>query len=395
MKIAVKDIPFEVKIRISELEKTLFNIKALKVGDKVKAKVLTSQGEEHLLDLKGFRIKARIKFKVNVGEELTLKVVEKGENIKFELVQEKEMNENVMKVMKEVSKTSKLTNELSKVFENLKLILESNSNEKVSLDKIIKNILTDPLSSDSKAQIENNILEFLNSKQENSIMKIIKFLVSSLSKEKLPESIEAKINSVLEKIIKENPEEIKALLKEKGNFDLIKEKIGEDKSLTLKASESVKEELNKFVKSVELIKNHNLSLKEASSQNPSINITSFIIPIFSSVASKVNFAKIDYKRERKGKSFKLDRVSLLLNMSQLGRLIINLKKVGKVLHLEFLTESEEAKKILSEEIESLKQAIIPYFESVLTKFSVSKGNEFEDFFEERFGASESAIDIRV
>jgi len=136
-------------------------------------------------------------------------------------------------------------------------------------------------------------------------------------------------------------------------------------------------------------------LKEASSHNPSINITSFIIPLFSPMGGKVNFAKLDYKKEGENRNFKLDRVSLLLNMSQLGKIIINLKKIGKVLHLEFLTENDKAKEKLSEEIEALKNSLVPYFDSVLTKFNLTRGSEFDDFFEERIESSEGAIDIRV
>ncbi len=395
MKVIVKEIPFEVRIRISELEKTLFNIKALKVGDKVKAKVLAKQGQESLLDLSGFRIKARVKFNVNVGDELTLRVVEKGKNIKFELVRESEVNENVIRIVKEALKSSKLTADVEKSFENLKFLVDSKKIDKISAEKILKDILVKPASPEFQAQVKNNILEFINSKGENSLLKIIKFLVSSFSEKEMEKLSEQNIKKVLENVLNENQEEIKTLLREKGEFEILKEKIIGDKELSLKISESVKEELNRLIKSVELIKKHNLSLKESSAHNPSLNITSFIIPIFSSFANKLNFARVDYKRENKGKNFKLDRVSLLLNMSSLGRLIINFKKVGRVLHLEFLTENEDSKKRLSEEIESLKESLTPYFDSILTKFNISKGNEFEAFFEERIDSGESAIDIRV
>ncbi len=395
MKVIVKEIPFEVKIRISELEKTLFNIKALKVGDKVRAKVLAKQGQESLLDLSGFRIKARMKFNVNVGEELTLRVVEKGENIKFELVRESEVNENVVKIVKEVLKSSKLTSDVEKAFENIKLLVDSRKIDKASMEKLLKDIFVKPASSDFQTQIRNNILEFINSKEENSLLKIIKFLTSLFSKEEAEKLSEQNIKKLLNKVLKENNKEIKSLLKGKGDFELLKDRIMGNRELSLKNSESVKEGLNRLIKSVELIKNHNLSLKESSSHNPSLNITSFIIPIFSSFANKVNFAKVDYKRENKGKNFKLERISLLLNMSSLGRLIVNLKKVGRVLHLEFLTENEDSKKRLSEEIDSLKKGLSPYFDSILTKFNISKEHEFEDFFEERIDSKESAIDIRV
>ncbi len=487
MKVIVKEIPFEVKIRISELEKTLFNIKALKVGDKVRAKVLAKQGQESLLDLSGFRIKARMKFNVNIGEELTLRVVEKGENIKFELVRESEFNENVVKIVKEVLKSSKLTSDVEKAFENIKLLVDSRKIDKASMEKLLKDIFVKPASSDFQTQIRNNILEFINSKEENSLLKenhkeikllledksgfelfkdkinslteeelkvvedlklmklkieedlssnkspiqnknyseiekiiedifksllqkekinnsagkfsnnkeVIEKLINLLSEKNIDKISKPEIRAALKEIFQKNQEEIKSLLKDKGRFELLKGKIMGDRELSLKNSESVKEGLNRLIKSVELIKNHNLSLKESSSHNPSLNITSFIIPIFSSIANKVNFAKVDYKRESRGKNFKLDRVSLLLNMSSLGRLIINFKKVGKVLHLEFLTENEDSKKRLSEEIDSLKKGLSPYFDSILTKFNISKEHEFEEFFEERIDSKESAIDIRV
>ncbi len=392
MKIVVKELPLKVKIRISELEKTLFNIKALKVGDKVKAKVLSVKGEEYLLDMKGFRIKARMKFKVNVGEELTLRVAEKGEVIKFELVKEAELNSKMIKVMKELSKTVNITKELADNFEIFSKAV--NSGESENLKGITKRIFVNLLSGNSSSDVSEKISAFLNSKSEKAIAKLIKFFLSELSSKDGTKLSETTVKETIENLIKENTDKIKSIFSERDDLEFFKNSFLEKIKSDNKIPKSLKESVENFIKSVEVIKNHNLSIKDAALQNPSINITSFIIPIFSSFNNKINFAKVDYKRDEKSKSFKLDKISLLLNMSNLGRVIVNLKKVGKVLRIDFLSENEKSKEFLKKEVDDLKKKLSPYFESIMTNFNISQ-REFEEFFEERIEASSSAIDIKV
>jgi len=392
MRIVVKELPLEVKIRISELEKTLFNIKALKVGDKVRAKVLSVKGEEYLLDMKGFRIRARMKFKVNMGEELTLKVAEKGDVIKFELVKESELNSKMIKVMKEISRTVNIAKEMAENFENLSKVI--NSGEFENLERLTKRFFINPVSENSSLIVSEKISAFLNSRSEKAIAKLIKFFLSELSREGGTKLSETTVKEAIENLMKENTDKIKSIFYEKDDLEFFKNSFLEKIKSDNKIPKSLKESVENFVKSVEVIKNHNLSIKDASLQNPSINITSFIIPIFSSFNSKVDFAKVDYKKDEKSGNFKLDKVSLLLNMSNLGKVIVNLKKVGKVLRIDFLSENEKSKEFLKKEVDGLKKKLSPYFESIMANFNVSR-KEFEEFFEERIDTNSRAVDIKV
>ncbi len=392
MRIVVKELPLEVKIRISELEKTLFNIKALKVGDKVRAKVLSVKGEEYLLDMKGFRIRARMKFKVNMGEELTLKVAEKGDVIKFELVKESELNSKMIKVMKEISRTVNIAKEMAENFENLSKVI--NSGEFENLERLTKRFFINPVSENSSLIVSEKISAFLNSRSEKAIAKLIKFFLSELSREGGTKLSETTVKEAIENLMKENTDKIKSIFYEKDDLEFFKNSFLEKIKSDNKIPKSLKESVENFVKSVEVIKNHNLSIKDASLQNPSINITSFIIPIFSSFNSKVDFAKVDYKKDEKSGNFKLDKVSLLLNMSNLGKVIVNLKKVGKVLRIDFLSENEKSKEFLKKEVDDLKKKLSPYFESIMANFNVSR-KEFEEFFEERIDTNSRAVDIKV
>ncbi len=394
MKVIAKELPLEIKIRISEIEKTLFNIKALKVGDKINAKVLRVMGEECLLELKGFRLKARVKFKVNVGEELTLKVVEKGDSIKFELLRNREIDDSMIKVIKEISKASQLSKEIKEALNELKSTLNTNKEQLEDLKRILDKVSLEISSEKAPSLIESKFSKFMKSEVENSIAKIIRFLVSRLPDKGEGKTLEGNLKEVLGNLIKENRENIKSIFKEQKAENVFNKDFFNESDSAKKIPKELKEGLEKIIKTAESIKNHNLSLKETSVHNNSISLTSFIIPLFSAFEGKVNFAKVDYKREEKTRKFKLDKVSLLLHMSNIGRVIVNLRKIGKALQVEFLTESENSKKLLFKEIESLKNKLSPWFDSILTTFKISK-KDFEEFFEERIESKTGAIDIKV
>jgi len=73
---------------------------------------------------------------------------------------------------------------------------------------------------------------------------------------------------------------------------------------------------------------------------------------------------------------------------------VNLKKVGKVLRIDFLSENEKSKEFLKKEVDGLKKKLSPYFESIMANFNVSR-KEFEEFFEERIDTNSRAVDIKV
>ena len=130
----IKDIPYELKVRFSELEKTIMNMKALKVGESVKAKIIGKEGQEYLLSFKGFRMKANIKFAVKVGEELNLTVKEVGENIKFELNQDIMANKIKGEIGKIVIENQELVLKLETVFKELtELLNDSKISEEVKI----------------------------------------------------------------------------------------------------------------------------------------------------------------------------------------------------------------------------------------------------------------------
>ncbi len=387
----IKDIPYELKIRFSELEKAIMNMKALRVGESVRAKIIGKEGKEYLLDFKGFRMKANINFDVKVGEELNLIVKETGENIKFELEQPKITDKVKSDIVRIVIKTGELSSKLESVFKDLAELLQSDKVPDKIKNTIIDEIMLKLDDANILKTIEQDVSLFTESGKESSIAKIFKFLISTSDSENLSEP---ELLNQIKDIIENQQNKIKNILKEQKN-DLESFKTQLFKSIeSEKGSQKIKNVLNDFFKAVENIRNHNLSVKEHGITNQNLTMISFIVPIFAENKTMPDYLKMEYKKNRKSKSYNLKTVSLMLNMSRLGKIKIELRKVGKILRVDFVSNKNDVLDILKTKSENLRKKILGYFENVFFEYRSSK-KELESFFEEGFGIEGSSLDIKV
>ena len=386
----IKDIPYELKVRFSELEKTIMNMKALRVGESVRAKVIGKEGQEYLLDFKGFRMKANIKFAVNEGEELNLTVKEVGENIKFELEQNITGDKTEVEIGKIVIKNRELVSKIESVFKELTELLNNNKISEDIKNSIIKELLIKLNNPDIVKVLEQNISMFTKDVKESAIGKILKFFISHGS-ENLPEP---ELFNRMEELIKSQQNRLKEIIKEQNSdMESIKNRILESIK-TDKGSDQIKKVLTDFFKAAENIKNHNISVKEHGIVNQNLSLVSFIVPMFMENKITPDYLKMEYEKGKKSKSYKLKTVSLLLNMSKLGKIKIEIKKVGKILRVDFVSESEKTLEILKTNKEQLEKKILGYFDNLFFDFRYSK-KELTDFFEEGFGTENSSLDIKV
>ena len=386
----IKDIPYELKVRFSELEKTIMNMKALKVGESVKAKIIGKEGQEYLLSFKGFRMKANIKFAVKVGEELNLTVKEVGENIKFELNQDIMANKIKGEIGKIVIENQELVLKLETVFKELtELLNDSKISEEVK-NSIVKNLLIKLNNPEIIKILEQNISIFTMDAKESSIGKILKFFISN-SNEVLSEP---ELFNKMEELIKSQQHKLKEIIKEqKIDIESIKNKIFESIK-SEKGNEQIKKVLNDFFKAAESIKEHNISVKEHGIANQNLSLVSFIVPMFTENKITPDYLKMEYEKGKKSKSYKLRTVSLILNMSKLGKIKIELKKVGRILRVDFVSTNRETLEILKINKDKVEKKILGYFDNVFFEFRYSK-KELTDFFEEGFAIEGSSLDIKV
>jgi predicted transport protein len=386
----IKDIPYELKVRFSELEKTIMNMKALKVGESVKAKIIGKEGQEYLLSFKGFRMKANIKFAVKVGEELNLTVKEVGENIKFELNQDIMANKIKGEIGKIVIENQELVLKLETVFKELtELLNDSKISEEVK-NSIVKNLLIKLNNPEIIKILEQNISIFTMDAKESSIGKILKFFISN-SNEVLSEP---ELFNQMEELIKSQQHKLKEIIKEqKIDIESIKNKIFESIK-SEKGNEQIRKVLNDFFKATESIKEHNISVKEHGIANQNLSLVSFIVPMFTENKITPDYLKMEYEKGKKSKSYKLRTVSLILNMSKLGKIKIELKKVGRILRVDFVSTNRETLEILKINKDKVEKKILGYFDNVFFEFRYSK-KELTDFFEEGFAIEGSSLDIKV
>ena len=81
------DITAQITVSIKpELSESLLNVNSFKPGSTLKLKILELRGDRALIDFGKFRATADIKVPVTLGEELRVKVLESGRQLKMSVI---------------------------------------------------------------------------------------------------------------------------------------------------------------------------------------------------------------------------------------------------------------------------------------------------------------------
>ena len=108
-------------------------------------------------------------------------------------------------------------------------------------------------------------------------------------------------------------------------------------------------------------------------------------------------AKVEYRQEEsssQGTSFRLNRLSLNLDLSNLGPLGIDLSQVGHVLRLDISSCREETLEQLKGAVPALEHALSPYFEKIFADFHALDPSD-QEFFLDGWSLTSGAIDLRA
>ena len=358
-------LPLEINVRFSEIEKSLLSIKALRSGDLLKATVVSASDKEALLDFGSFRLKADLPWKAQEGESLLLRVREGAPQPKLELVVPGRGSSSPAQAAQPLTE---LHGKLAQTAKELVSALSSPSSSATPLAALLRSL---PQGAPSRWQ--GLFTFFLNDSKELPL----KELLTKIS----PNSAEPL------------PHEARELLQTLENLVPSPSKDSPLPSSSPSAQTRSVEELTASLREA------NVALKALplTEGGESIQTLSLLVPFLLDGSSGSGMAKVEYRQEEsssQGTSFRLNRLSLNLDLSNLGPLGIDLSQVGHVLRLDISSCREETLEQLKGAVPALEHALSPYFEKIFADFHALDPSD-QEFFLDGWSLTSGAIDLRA
>jgi len=400
----------------SEIEKFLSSRKNINLGDKLTGRVIEIKEDgKVLIDFLKFRTIAKVKFPVKVGEKISVSVVEKGENIKFSLENNKSQIINSKEIINSIKNQSagdikKLVSFLNEIIDT-KEVINKNVKANIIENQIIEKTNKDFSMKDKKGVINQEIAIPRETKIVENIFKmddmptkvkdIVKVLntqfkpfgpaedilkISSRLKALIENSgvfFEKNIASILEKIENisniinskvstSNNKDVKNVIQNdlKPNLLILKEFFNEE----IKLSGGKNKQLTPIRDSIEeLINNIGKQQDTAVKRNQNLDATqyfTFQIPLKDKGKAKlrVYYNKKD-KRDASSRGFNL---SLLLIMENLGEIRTDFFLLKKDLNITFYVMDEDIRKKVSEKLGTIRDLLSNIFRFLNMSVIVSK-----------------------
>lgn len=378
----------------SALKKAGIGQTTLKPGDTLQVRVLEILSDQRIrADFGQFRANAEITFPVRRGEELMVKVIETGHQLRFSVMQPGPSSGSVadrfLESIKLLSdeKFQQIRSDIQQVFGQI-----SDSKEAKNLPQPIFNALTQiqghfstlmiqdsisRLASDLKAYIENSGIFF-----ENRIKGALASLVEG--SEQLSLKNVGNLPEIKEIFIKDL----------KPNLLLFKDFLESREARSVDSKVRILAEFKSTVDSLlsEIDNQQKLAVKKQVQPDP-FQVLTFLLPL----KQKDQNAKIKFYYPKKQKNSEKNefKVSLLLNMDRMGEIRTDLIQREKELSITFFVKDEDHQHALENNYSEIKSALDSMFEYVVLKtvISVKKINDF--LREDRVFSEDRRVDIKV
>jgi hypothetical protein len=389
------NIPARINVNFdSELKKAGVGQTTLKLGDTLRVRVLEILGEGRVLaDFGKFRANAEISFPANRGEELMVKVVETGQQLRFSVIQPGispgDVVNSFFDSLKFLSdeKFQQIRSDIQQVYDQT-----IDSKDAKNLPQSILNALTQTqrqfsaliigdniskLASELKSYIEHSGIFF-----ENKIKNIFTSLVKS------SELLSLK-NAVHSPDIKE------IFLKDlKPNLLLLKDFFKTWKALPAYTKAG---NLAKLKSAVDLLlseidNQQKLAVKKQLQLEP-FQVLTFLLPL----KEKNQNAKVKFYYPKKQKNAGKNgfKISILLNMDRMGEIRTDLFHLNKDLTITFFVKDEVNKNALENNYSEIKSALDRMFEYIVLRTVISS-KKIKDFQrEDRVFSEDKRVDVRI
>jgi hypothetical protein len=374
------------------LSESLLNVNAFKPGRILKLKILELRGDRALIDFGKFRASADIKIPVTLGEELRVKVLESGRQLKMSVIgpeQKKPLGTDSLSAGLE----DPLGHSLKKAQADLKLILNQALKSQTGklLPQSIINILNGLNSYFESFDLEKMVTKLipqLKAYLENSGVFFEKYLEDSILKslgsadspapKQLADLPDAK--HILDPNLKANLMAMKFLMQDKETLQ---------KFFGPKAMATLNSSINSLL--ADIAYQQGRAAGQLGSEDP-FQFFSYVLPL----KEDAQTARLKvYYQKKKSEPDQGFRISLLLSLDRLGDLRTDLFLLDKDLTITFFVKEDAVKAKLQENFIELRKLLHGLFKETRLKVIVSKKKVSNFDEEDRQVCGDTRVDLRI
>lgn len=375
-----------------ELANSVLNTSALKPGNTLRLKILDLRGDRALIDFGNFRATADVKVPVTRGDELRVRIMESGKQLKMSVISLEQKHPAATDVIPARLADpggpglDKVQTELKQIISQVlgshaaKSIPESNLNIFRRLNTYFEPIdlkIMAELGPRLKSYLENSGI-FFEKSLENRIINS-PGSPEPLSPKQMADLPEVK--HILERDLKANLLALRSLMTDKEALQ---------KFLTPKS-------LNTLINSISsLLSDITQQQDKAVGQldsGESLQVFSYSLPLKD--GKQAARLKLYYQNKQKSGADKGFRISLLLSMDRLGDLRTDFYLLDKDLTITFFVKEDSAKVLIQQNFPKLQELLHDLFNQTLLKVVVSK-KKVADFDREDIRVtSNRQVDLRI
>jgi hypothetical protein len=388
------DIASQITVSMKpELSKSLGNMTAFKPGSTLKLKIIELRGDRALIDFGKFRATADIKIPVTLGEELRVRVLESGQQLKMSVIsleQKSTLSTDALPARFE----NPTGESLKKAQADLKRIVNQamGPQDGKPIPKFILNVLSglnDHFEPVDLKEVVAKLIPLLKSYLKNSGVFFEKFLENVILKslgnlESEPQKSWAdrpEVKHIVARDLKANLLTLQRLSEEKGAL----QKLFNPKALAILNSS-----VNRLL--ADITHQQGRAVGQADSAEP-FQVFTYVLPL--KEREQAVSLKVYYQKKRKSGSQKGFRISVLLSLDRLGDLRTDFFLLEKDLTITFFVKEDPAKIKLQENFPVLQGLLHDFFNQILLEVIVSEKKVTDFDCEDLQFASDRRVDLRI
>ncbi|MDX2498694.1 MAG: hypothetical protein QNL11_12445 [Desulfobacterales bacterium] len=388
------DISSHITVAVTpEFYQSKMKTGALQPGSTLTMKVIELKGDRALIDLGNFRTTADIKIPVTLGEELTVKVLEAGKQLKLGVINPDPKSSTTAELSTQRSDMTPNKN-LNKIQNDVTRMLNQvvNSSDGKKMPSSIFNILAtlnayfEPY---ELKEIISDLLPRFRSHFENSgifFEKSLEQVISQIIEEK---------DGQLSQVLADRPE-IKAIFHRdlKPNLLLLQHLIAEKETLHNIFGPGTLSLLKGTIDTLlaDITQQQGRAVAQLDSADPFL-VFSFTLPL--KEGDQAARLKVFYEKKQKAGSKKDFQISLMLSMDRLGDVRTDLTLSGRDLQVAFFVTEPSVKIKIHNNLSELNELLGPLFESIHLNVKVSE-KRVKDFDRlDAVTADNRRVDVRI
>ena len=388
------DVTSQITVSIRpDLTKSLGNTRTFAPGSTLKLKVLELRGDRALIDFGNFRATADVKIPVTLGEELQVKVLSSGRQLKMAVISPEPKNPLAMALPKgrvEAPAAENLQKVQAEVKQMLSQVMVAQTDK--SIPNSILNILNGLTSHFATIDLNKPLvgrLPQLKSFIENSGLFFEKSLENAILKNL------GSLDTTAQKSVADLPELKQILGRDlKANLLALRFLLEDGKALQKFFSPKALARLNNLVDSLleNIVRQQGRAIGQLNAADP-FQVFTYLLPLEEN--DQIAKLKIYHQKKQNSGADKGFRLSLLLCLDRLGDLRTDFFLLDRDLSLTFFVKDDATKTDLQEKLGELHEFLQGSFDQIRLNVVVSK-KKVKDFDSEDLQITrDRRVDLRV